>query len=97
MKIVEIKDAEACTEGNIGYDFFLNKPIDCDFAEFLGKLGKYILYSDFDKPLFKVIVRGFYTLKGSFGNVSLRMLVPETISDEIINDFQKYVSSYVDK
>lgn len=94
MKILKIIDAEGCIDGNIGLDIYFDTQIDFAFSDYLGKLGKYIVHSDFDKPFFKVIVRGYYTLKGSVGNESVRLLVPETISKEIIEGFVDYVSNY---
>ncbi len=97
LKITKIEDAEACADGNIGKDIFFDKPITQDFAEYLGKLGKYMFFKDLPKPYAKVIVRGYYTLKCSLGNDSMQILVPETILEEIINDLENYIDKYIDK
>ncbi len=94
MKIIKITEVENCAEGSVGYDIYFNQNIDLNFAEYLGQLGKYIFDESFEKAFFKVIVRGYYTLKGSIGNDNLRILVPETISKEIINEFYEYLEKY---
>lgn len=94
MKINKIEEAENCTEGNVGYDVYFDVNIERIFADYLGKLGKYFIDNTFEKPYFKVIVRGYYTLKGTIGNDNLRLLVPETISKEILKEFEEYINNY---
>ena len=94
VKIIKSTTAESCSYGNIGFDIYFDKPIDKSFAEYLGKLGKYKLDNSFEEPYFKIIVRGYYTLKGSLGVNYLRMIVPESIYQQIYKDFENYINNY---
>lgn len=94
MKIIKISEAESCSDGNIGFDIYFDENIDENFAEYLGKLGKYKIDNTFDEPFFKVIVRGYYTLKGFLGKNYLRMIVPESIFKEIQKEFENYIKKY---
>ena len=94
MTVVSIKKADACVEGNIGYDVVFDEAIDKNFTDYLGMLGKYIYNDAFDVPFYKVIIRGMYSIKGSIGNYSLRLLIPESIEADIIDKFKKYVDKY---
>lgn len=94
MTIVSIKKADACVDGNIGYDVVFSEAIDKNLSDYLGLLGKYIYNDAFDVPFFKVIIRGMYSIKGSIGNMSLRLLIPETIENNIIDEFKQYVDKY---
>ena len=93
LKIINIKKVEGCLEGQIGLDIIFDNQIDKSFANDLGKLGKFIFEDAFERPFFKVIVRGYYTLKGSIGNKSLRMIVPETIEKEMLDELVKYIET----
>lgn len=94
MKIIKTVKAESCSDGNIGYDIYFDNKIDKEFADYLGTLGKYRLDDTFDEPYFKIIVRGYYTLKGSLNTNYLRMIVPESIFDKIYKDFENFISNY---
>ncbi|MCX7908851.1 MAG: hypothetical protein N2560_04955 [Ignavibacteria bacterium] len=88
MKVVKQKKVDDCYESSNTVDFLLSGPITKDFVEHLGKLGKLLLFEEFDKPYFKVIVKGEYTIKGAFGKKTIRILLPE---DEIDYPLDKLI------
>lgn len=94
MKIIKTKIVEGCLDGQVGLDIIFDKQIDKSFSDYLGKLGKYIFQEAFERPFFKVIVRGYYTIKGSLGNDSVRMIVPESIEKEMLEDLSEYIEKY---
>jgi len=94
LKIIKISEAESCADGNIGYDIYFDKNTDQNFIDYLAKLGKIKIDNTFDVPYFKIIVKGYYTLKGSLGQNFLRMIVPESIFKHIFDEFEKYITNY---
>lgn len=94
LKITKIIEAESCANGNIGYDIFFDSNTDQKFIDYLAKLGKIKMDDTFDIPYFKIIVKGYFTLKGSIGQNFLRMIVPDSISKQVINDFENYISNF---
>lgn len=94
MYIVAIKKIEGCIEGTNVKDLLFDEPISKLFAEYLGRLGKYIYNDNFDKPFFKIIVRSYYTLKGSIGNRSIRIILPSSIDEDILRNLINYVNEF---
>lgn len=95
MKLIHIKIIEGCLEGTNVRDALFSEPVNASFIKFLGNLGKLIYKENMEKPFFKVIVRGKYTLKGSVGNKTVRIILPE-LSGNIIKSFRNYVDDYSD-
>ena len=93
MKIVKVKKIEGCLEGTNVRDILFDLEITKDFIEFLGDHGKLVYNPEMEKPFFRVIVRGKYTLKGSQGNKSIRVILPEN-SEGLIEELTAYISSY---
>jgi hypothetical protein len=94
MKIMYYEYIEGCLDGKNVHDAFLNDDVDIDFAAYLGLLGKYSFYKEFDKPFYRIIVKSKYTIKGSLGNNFFRIILPD---DELLNyleEIKNYVKSY---
>ena len=66
---------EGCLDGKNVHDAYLNEYVDEKFAAYLSILGRYSLYNEFDKPLYRVIVKSKYTIKGSLGNNYFRIIL----------------------
>ena len=67
-----------------------------DFIHYLGKLGKLIYNDKIDKPFYRIIVRGKFTLKGSQGNMTSRVLLPENADDSWLKEISEYAEQYED-
>ena len=95
MKLMYFEYIEGCLEGQNVHDAYLNDEVDKNFSEYLGKLGKFSVYTDFEKPFYRVIVKGKYTIKGSLANNYFRIIMPD---DELLNYLQEikdYINNYI--
>ena len=94
MKIVAQKKVEGCIEGTNVYDVFFEESINLNFIDFLSNYGKLIQNDDIENSFFRIIVKGKYTIKGSIGNKTLRILLPDSdckiLLDEIIGLIENY-------
>jgi len=81
MKVVKEKKVEDCLESTSVKDFLFDETIDKSFVDYLAQLGKLIFVDEIEKPFFKVIVKGKFTIKGSVGNKSIRLILPD-LSEE---------------
>lgn len=94
MKLVKVKNIDDCLEGRNVRDFLFDEHLDRDFVEYMGQLGKLLLYDELSKPFFKIIVRGKYTLKGSLPNKTLRVLLPDDSGDLYLDELVKHIEGY---
>lgn len=94
MKVVKTKKVDDCYESSNTVDILLSGPITHNFVEHLGKLGKLLLFEDFDIPYFKVIVKGEYTIKGAFGKKTIRVLLPEDVENYPLDNLIKHIESF---
>jgi len=94
MKFLYFEIVEECLEGAHVYDTFLNDEIDDKFLEYLGLLGKIVFMKNIQKPFFRVIVRGKYTLKGSLGNDNFRIILPDNNGLEYLEEIKLHISNY---
>ena len=94
MKVLKIKTIGDCLEGTNVRDLLFDSEITEDFVFYLKPLGKLVYNTSFDKPFFRLIVRGKYTLKGSVGNKTLRVLLPTDADDAFIREFSAFVEGY---
>ncbi|MFP4370445.1 MAG: hypothetical protein ACOC2K_03345 [Bacteroidota bacterium] len=95
MRVIKLKKVEGCLEGSNVHDILLDDKIDREFIDHLGKMGKLIYMDSFDKPFFKVIVRGRYTIKGSQTNKSIRIIFPEGADpDAPLREISEHIGSY---
>ncbi len=83
MQIIALKKIEDCLSGRNVWDLYLNNIIDADFIKKIENLGNFIMHQFKPKPFFKLIVRSQYTIKGSIGNRTVRLILPDdaTISE----------------
>jgi hypothetical protein len=94
MKVIHVKNIQDCFESTNVRDAILDKTITKEFIDYLGKLGRLIYETSLAKPYFKVIVRAKYSFKGSQGNKTIRILLPENASDEYVDELVKYIEKY---
>lgn len=94
MKVIRIKNINDCFESSNVRDAILDKPITKKLIDYLGRLGKLVYETSLAKPYFKVIVRAKYSFKGSEGNKTIRILLPENAGDEIVGEFVGYLEKY---
>ncbi|MDQ1266539.1 MAG: hypothetical protein QG635_1691 [Bacteroidota bacterium] len=90
-KVVKTKKVEGCLEGSNAYDIMLDNPVEKKLIDKLGELGKLIYISSFDKPFYRVIARGKYTLKGVETNKTFRVLLPDSSGQETLNEIIRYI------
>ncbi|HRP02822.1 MAG TPA: hypothetical protein PLE30_09265 [Candidatus Kapabacteria bacterium] len=90
MRILYLEMIETCVEAKSAYDIFFTDIIKQGFVEKFSDLGKIIIKSNLDKPFFKVIVRGKYTIKGIIGNDNFRVLMADNSGIEELNEL-KYI------
>lgn len=93
MKIQAYKQIQDCLQGKNVWDIYLDKVINEQFIASLRELGKVVVQNFKAKPFFSLIVRGKYTLKGSIGNRSIRLILPDSaerkIPEELIDFIEK--------
>jgi hypothetical protein len=94
MNVVKIEYADDCVEGSNVKDIYIEKEINYNFIQYLGKLGKLFFFDGIEKPYFKVIVRNKYTIKSTEGNNILRVLLPDIDAPDYIPDLMKYIKKY---
>lgn len=91
MKIIDIKDVEGCLEGTNVKDLLLDAEIDKEYILGLEDKGKLVYNDRLERPFFKLIVRGKFTLKGVQGKNTMRAVLPNEIADD---ELKKVVESY---
>lgn len=94
MKIDKTKNIAGCLETSNVRDILFDDLITKEFTEYLGKLGKLILNEKLTKPFFTIIVHGKYTIKGSVGNKSCRILLAGENWENYINELEEYVEKF---
>lgn len=94
MKILKTKKIDGCLEGSNVRDILFDDIITTEFAGHLGGLGKFILKEEMDKPFFRIIVRGRYTLKGSVGNKTARVILPEESPDGWLEEIEQRAGEF---
>lgn len=86
MIVSDAVKVEGCLEGSNVYDIKLVGEIDKKFIDHLGEMGKLTYKDNYEKPFFRVIVRGKYTLKGVESNSEIRVILPDNGN---FNDIRK--------
>lgn len=97
MKVVKQKKVDDCYESSNTIDFLLSAPITMSFVDHLSKLGKLLLFDEFDIPYFKVIVKGEYTIKGAFGKKTIRILLPEDVENYSLAKLLDHIESFIEE
>lgn len=91
MQITSVQKVEGCLEGTNVRDVFFDDSITTEFARELGKSGKLILKEKIEKPFFKIIFRGKFSVKGSLGNDYIRAILPEGTGDKLVRDLREII------
>ncbi len=65
-----------CIDGNIIYEYGLDRPISRDLIQALGGLGRLDYFEDFPQPFFRVQAKGWLELKGVLGQNSIEVIFP---------------------
>ena len=94
MNIKSVHKVQGCLEGTNVRDIYFDEPITVAFAEYLCRLGHSVFRREIEKPFFKVMVRGRYTLKGSVGNVAARIILPTPDDEGVIEEIDEFISRY---
>ncbi len=94
MVVQDIKKISGCLEGSNVWDYLLDSTITKRLIDHLGTQGKLIYHEQMDKPFFTVIVRGKYTIKGSEGNKSFRVILPENANMELLDEIKILIANY---
>lgn len=94
MKIISINKVDDCLEATNVRDFYFSRKITKPFIDYLSTLGKFLYADGFDKPFFKVMVRGKYTVKGALGNKIIRVLLPDNGGDKFIEELKQYIEYF---
>lgn len=85
---------EDCIEAKNVYDAYLNIKLNNNLINHLAKLGKLIYFQDFDKPYFKIIVRGKYTIKGISNEDKFRILLPDIADFSNLDIIKKHINEF---
>lgn len=93
MKLMYFELVETCIESPNAYDGFLDLPIDENFLNKFSNVGKIVMMKNLEKPYFRIIVRGKYTIKGSLNNTEFRIIMPNDASIELLDEIKKIINS----
>ena len=94
MNLVYYEIVEDCIEAKNVYDAYLSIKLSDELILHLGKLGKLSYFQDFDKPFFRVIVRGRFTIKGVKDDDKFRILLPDNAGVEDLDVIKKMVNGF---
>ena len=94
MNLVYYEIVEDCIEAKNVYDAYLSIKLSDELILHLGKLGKLSYFQDFDKPFFRVIVRGRFTIKGVKDDDKFRILLPDNAGVENLDVIKKQVNGF---
>ena len=93
MKVVAVKKIEDCLAGKNVWDIELSNIIGEKLLHHLCKLGKLSTHPFKPRPYFTLIVRGKYTIKGSLGNKTMRLILPDIAEHKVPNELLEYINS----
>lgn len=94
MIVEDAVKVEGCLEGSNVYDIKLLTEIDRSLVEHLGKIGKLIYRENYDKPFFRIIVRGKYSIKGVLESNEIRVILPDNADFSSINEIIDHIKDY---
>lgn len=86
MIVEDVVKVDGCLEGTNVYDVRLVGKIDKELIIYLGKIGKLVYKDNYERPFFRVIVRGKYTLKGVMEDDEIRVILPDESTSNEINE-----------
>lgn len=73
MNVAEVKHVEDCFDGSLVKELLLTDEISKEQIFAIGQDGDMQYFAHFEKPFFKIRVRGLFDLKGIEGNKSVRV------------------------
>lgn len=94
MIIKSVHKVQGCLEGTNVRDIYFDEAMTMEFGDYLCRLGHFVFRKEIEKPFFKVMVRGRYTLKGSVGNIAARLILPNSDDEAVIREIEEYVRHY---
>ena len=66
-----------CIDGNIIFNYVVDRPIDEAFIRALGhRLGTLEYFADFPRPFFRIQAKGWLELKGTQGETTFEVIFP---------------------
>lgn len=93
MEILKTKNIQGCLEGSNVKDILFCDIINRDDINQLSELGKLVISEEMEKPFFSIIVRGKYTIKGTLGNKSIRVVLPKEDTTDNFEQLLEYIKS----
>lgn len=94
MIVKDAIKAEGCLEGTNVYDLKLVGEVDKGLINHLGKLGKLTYREDYEKPFFRIIVRGKYTFKGVESTNEIRVVLPDSSGFDKVQEIIEQIKLY---
>ncbi|MFH0733284.1 MAG: hypothetical protein V1773_03450 [bacterium] len=73
MKVMQIKHVEDCFDGTLIKELLLDCEITKEIVFKLGQKGDVQYFDHFERPFFKIRVKGLYDIKGIAGNLTIRI------------------------
>jgi hypothetical protein len=95
MKVVSEKIVDDCIESSNVVDLLLDNEISKEFIFYLSEFGRLIYQYQIEKPFFKIIVKGRFTLKGSQFNKSIRVLFPDKDYSIELDEIKERIENYI--
>jgi hypothetical protein len=93
MKPVNVRLVKQYRAGPVLKEFLLEKAIDLDFIQFMGRLGSLEYFPDFARPFFRITKNGCYIIKGVQQNDTFTVLffhLPEQFEQEIFDHIRDF-------
>ncbi len=94
MRIIEIKHIDNCFDGTVIKELLFSSVIKKELIFKLGKEEEIQYFAHFERPFFKVSVKGLYDLKGIEGNKTMRIHLkqPQKYTIEMFCELLKSLS-----
>ncbi|GAB1370076.1 hypothetical protein MASR1M45_01340 [Candidatus Kapaibacterium sp.] len=94
MNFVYYEIVEDCIEAKNVYDAYLSIKIGNELMNHLSKLGKLVVMNNIEKPFFRIIVRGKYTLKAVMTDDKLRVLLPDIADFRVLDEIKYHINEF---
>jgi hypothetical protein len=94
MIVQEALKVEGCLEGSNVYDLKLVGEVERGLIDHLGKMGKLTYREDYEKPFFRIIVRGKCSFKGVEGTDEIRVILPDNCDFDPVQDIIDQIKLY---
>ncbi len=94
MKVVMTKKIEGCLEGTNVYDILFDCVSDKKFVDYLSRLGSLSFNDQMAKPYYRIISKGKFTVRGSLGNHTVRVTLPENAPKETMDEIISLINNY---